>query len=174
MLTVADVMTTPVFTIRSSAKVTQAIAIMQKENVRSLIVEKAVAGGAYGLITERDIVYKVTAKAGDPNSVMVCEIMKSACVPVEPELTLTSVARRLARAGVQRAPVVKNGELIGIVSATDIIMNSNIQSVDLPKDWSQQVEAALRHRRLCWGEACDLNKESEVGREILRELQPNA
>jgi len=40
MLTVANIMTTEVFTIRSSAKVTQAIALMQEKQVRSLIVER--------------------------------------------------------------------------------------------------------------------------------------
>ncbi|NJM97649.1 MAG: CBS domain-containing protein, partial [Phormidesmis sp. RL_2_1] len=82
MLTVADIMTPKVFTIRSSAKVTQAIALMQKKQVRSLIVERESAGGAYGILTERDIVYAVTAKCADPNNIMVCEIMKRPCTVV--------------------------------------------------------------------------------------------
>ena len=174
MLSVADIMTTDVFTIRSSAKVTQAIALMQKEQVRSLIVEKAVKGGAYGIITERDIVYRVTAKSADPATMMVCEIMKVPCIAVEPELVFSAVAKRVAEAGIRCAPVVENGALSGIVSVTDIIKNSNVKDIHLPKNWSQQVETALRHRRLCWGEACDLEQESEVGRKILQALQPRA
>ena len=172
MLTVANIMTSEVFTIRSSAKVTQAIALMQAKHVRSLIVEKTTQNGAYGIITARDIVYQVAAKSVDPANIMVCEIMRSPCITVEPGLTLVEVAKRFAEAAIQRAPVVVDGQLVGVVSVTDIIMKSNIEAVDLPRNWSQQVEVALRHRRLCWGEACDLEKESELARGILEELQP--
>ncbi|MGB7084920.1 MAG: CBS domain-containing protein [Phormidesmis sp.] len=171
MLTVADIMTSEVFTIRSSAKVIEAIALMQKKKVRSLIVEKAVQGGAYGIITERDIVYGVTAKSVDPTNVMVCEIMKIPCVVVEPDLSLPTVANRFLAAGIQRAPVIENDRLLGIVSITDIIMKSNIEAVDLPSDLSEKIEVALRHHRLGWNDDNQLRKESETALEVLEELQ---
>jgi len=172
MLTVADIMTTDVVTIRSSAKVTQAIALMQKKQVRSLIVEQAVKGGAYGIITERDIVYKVMAKSADPLHVMVCEIMKSNCTLIEPTLSLLAVAHCFAKENVHRAPVVEQGRLVGVLSITDIIMKSNVESVELPLDWAHKVEVALRHKRLCWGEDCQIEAESTAVRKVLEELSP--
>jgi len=171
MLTVAEIMTTDVFTIRSSAKVVQAIALMQEKKVRSLIVEKASQNGAYGILTERDIVYKVTAKSADPFNIMVGEIMNTPCIVVEPTLSLSEVAKRFLDEGIQRAPVIKDGRLVGVVSITDIIIKSNIDTVELPRDWSHRVEVALRHQRLCWGKACDLEQESEAVSEILEELR---
>ncbi|EDX83560.1 CBS domain pair protein [Synechococcus sp. PCC 7335] len=144
---------------------------MQKKKVRSLIVEKAVQGGAYGIITERDIVYGLTAKSTDPTEVMVCEIMKSPCIVVEPNLSLPTVANRFLDAGIQRAPVIENGRLLSVVSVTDIIMNSNIEAVELPSDLSEQIEVALRHRRLGWNDDNQIEKESEVALEVLEELQ---
>ena len=170
MLTAAAVMTTDVFTIRSSAKVTQAIALMQEKHVRSLIVEQAVQGGAYGIVTERDIVYKVMAKSDDPLHVMVCEIMTSDCIPIEPTLSLLSVAKRFAEANVQRAPVVDEGKLVGVISITDIIMKSDVRTIELPSDWAHQVEVALRHKKLCWGEDCQIEEESAIARKVLEEL----
>lgn len=172
MLTAADIMTTDVFTIRSSAKVTQAIALMQEKRVRSLIVEQAVQGGAYGIVTERDIVYKVMAKSADPLHVMVCEIMASNCIPIEPSLSLLAVAKRFAEANIQRAPVVAEGKLVGMLSITDIIMKSNVETVELPADWAHQVEVALRHKKLCWGDDCQIEAESAIAREVLEELSP--
>lgn len=166
MLTVADIMTSEVFTIRSSAKVIEAIALMQKKKVRSLIVEKAVQGGAYGIITECDIVYGVTAKSADPTKVMVCEIMQSPCIVVEPNLSLPTVANRFLDAGIQRAPVIENDQLVGVVSISDIVMKSNIETVELPSDLSEQIEVALRHRRLGWNDDNQLKKESEVALEV--------
>ena len=171
MLTVADIMTRGVFTIRSSAKVIQAIALMQKQKVRSLIVERELKGGAYGIITLRVIVYNVTAKPVDPTKIMVCEIMKKPCISVAPDLSLSAVAKRFAEVGVQRAPVIQNDELVGLVSVSDIIMKSNIDAVELPSDLSEQIEVALRHSRLSWNEDNQLEQESEVVLEVLKELR---
>ncbi len=171
MLTAADIMTTDVCTIRSSAKVTQAIALMQANQVRSLIVEPVVQGKNYGIVTEQDIVYKVMAKSADPLRTMVCEIMEHSCTSIEPTLGLRDVAKRFATEELQRAPVVEDGQLLGILSITDIIMQSNVEAVDLPPDWVQKVEVALRHQRLCWGDDCQLQKEQDVALEVLGELR---
>lgn len=170
MLTVADVMTTPVFTIRSSAKVTQAIALMQENEVRSLIVEQVVQGGSYGLITGQDIICKVMAKAADPLHMMVCEIMQSNCTSVEPTMSLLDVSRLFAEKNVQKAPVVCEGKLVGIISTTDIVMKSNVETVELPEGWADEVESALRHKRLCWTDDCQLEAESKTARRVLQEL----
>ena len=170
MRTVADIMTKTVFTIRSSAKVQQAIALMQKHQVRSLIVERNMAGGAYGIITERDIVYNVTATGVDPTRIMVGEIMQENCAVTSPDLSLPAVARELHDQGVQRLPVVEDGVMVGVVSITDIVMKSDVASVDLPKDFAHSVEVALRHQRLHWNEAGQTHQESELARKVLAEL----
>jgi CBS domain-containing protein len=171
MLTVADIMTTDVVTIRSSAKVTQAIALMQAKQMRSLIVEREVQGGAYGIVTERDIVYNVTAKSADPANIMVGEIMKNPCVSVESHLTLPAVAQCFLEAGIQRALVIENGQLLGVVSITDIIMKSNVDVFKLPPDFLERVEVALRHSRLSWTEDNQLAQEREIAWEVLEELR---
>ncbi len=171
MLTAADIMSTEVFTVRSSAKVTQAIALMQKNNVRSLVVERAVQGGTYGIVTERDVVYKVVASAADPLHTMVCEIMNNPCVVVDTSLSLLEIARRFRTAGIQRAPVVDAGELVGVVSISDIIAETDVTALNLPDDWAESVETALRHKRLCWGDECQLQEEREVALEVLGELR---
>lgn len=171
MLTVADIMSDEVFTIRSSAKVTQAIALMQPKKVRSLVVEKAVKRGAYGIVTERDIVYKVMAEIADPAHVMVCEVMKSPCIVVEATMRLRTVAKCFRDNNIQRAPVVQKGELVGIVSISDIIRVTDVTALGLPADWAEKVETALRHKRLCWGEDCQLEEEHDVAMAVLAELQ---
>lgn len=170
MLTVADIMSSEVFTIRSSAKVIQAIALMQKNQVRSLIVEQEVKGGVYGILTERDIVYEVTAKSADPTRIMVGEIMKQPCIVVTPDLSLPAVAQRFAQANIQRAPVIEHNRLIGVVSISDIIMKSNLDTVTLPGDLSTQIEVALRHHRLGWNENNQLEQESQVALGVIAKL----
>lgn len=170
MLTVADIMSREAFTIRSSAKLTQAILLMQQKQVGSLIVEREVQGGAYGVLTGQDIVYKAVAKCVDPDSTMVCELMSVPCYVVEPDLSLSALAKRFLSAGIQRAPVIENDQLLGVVSITDIIMRSNVESVHLPCDLSKQIEVALRHNRLNWTEDNQLMQECEAARKVLSEL----
>lgn len=69
--TVVDVMTTTVQMINRDASVAMAIAQMQDYGVRSLIVERPSDQTPYGIITERDIVYRVFARGLDPQRVRV-------------------------------------------------------------------------------------------------------
>ncbi|MGB7085311.1 MAG: CBS domain-containing protein [Phormidesmis sp.] len=171
MLTVADIMTAEVFTVRSSATIAQTIALMQKNQVRSLVVERDFQGGIYGIITERDIVYRVTAAAKDPISVRVGEIMQKPCISVEPHLSLPAVAQQLAEAGIQRAPVIENDQLVGIISITDIVMKSNVEAVILPDDLSRRIETALRHKRLSWNKENQIEQESAIAWDVMEELR---
>ena len=61
MMKAQDIMTTDVVTIRGSATVAEAVAMMNELCLRALIVERRHEQDAYGIVTETDIVYKVAA-----------------------------------------------------------------------------------------------------------------
>ncbi len=115
-----DIMTTEVVTIEPSATVAEAVALMKEKGLRALIVERTNEEDAYGIITETDIVYKVVAQGLSPQSVLVREIMTKPCIVVNPDLSVENVARLFARAGIRRAPVIRE-RLLGVISVTDII-----------------------------------------------------
>jgi CBS domain-containing protein len=171
MLTVRDLMTTDVFTIRSSATVAQAMQIMRDHNLRGLIVEKEYAQGAYAMVTERDIVYNVTAHGMDPHTVCIAEIMSKPCVTMDPDLSLKEAAHRFADQNIQRAPVVAGHSLLGIVSITDIIVKSDIREVDVPDGFSQRIQVALQHRRLSWDEEEQIKQDCDAVWDVMEDLQ---
>ena len=115
-----DIMTTEVVTIEPSATVAEAVALMKEKGLRALIVERTNEEDAYGIVTETDIVYKVVAQGLSPQSVLVREIMTKPCIVVNPDLSVENVARLFARAGIRRAPVIRE-RLLGVISVTDII-----------------------------------------------------
>lgn len=115
-----DIMTTEVVTIDPSATVAEAVALMKEKGLRALIVERTNEEDAYGIVTETDIVYKVVARGLSPQSVLVREIMTKPCIVVNPDLSVENVARLFARAGIRRAPVIRE-RLLGVISVTDII-----------------------------------------------------
>lgn len=119
-----DIMTQEVATIRGSATVAEAVKLMKLKNLRSLVVDRRHDEDAYGLITEQDITDKVVAYGKDPKQLKVYEVMTKPCVVVNPDLAVEYVARLFALTGVDRAPVIR-GDLLGIISVTDILFKSD-------------------------------------------------
>lgn len=119
-----QIMTQDVATIRGSATVAEAVRLLRLKELRALIVEPRHSGDAYGMITEMDIVGKVVAYGKDPEHVHVYEVMSKPCIVVNPDLDVEYVARLLADTGVWRAPVIQ-GELLGIISVTDILTKAD-------------------------------------------------
>lgn len=122
MLTVADIMTRNVTTIASGATVADAIELMQQRQIRALLVEHRSQDMPFGMITERDIVYTVVARGHNPEQVLVQDIMRQPCISLDPDLTVQAASQILSDTGAQRAPVVQDGLLLGVISVTDILM----------------------------------------------------
>ena len=121
-LTVADLMSEPIQVIDRDDTIAVAIQHMQTHGVRSLIVDRLNPTVPYGILTERDIAYRVFARGFDPWRVRVHDIMRQPCIAVEPVLSLQAAAQLFSETGIQRAPVVQDNVLLGIISITDFEM----------------------------------------------------
>jgi CBS domain-containing protein len=74
-----------------------------------------------GIVTDRDIVLRVVAEGGDPQSTTVGEIMSRDLATVDPDQPLEEALRLMARHQVRRLPVCEeDGRLVGIVAQADI------------------------------------------------------
>ena len=166
----ADIMTTTVFTIDSLATVAEAIALMQDKGVRSLIVEPSNDGDAYGIITETDIVYKITARERQPEEFMVYQVMTKPCIVVNPDLSLLNVARLFAETGIGRAPVIQE-QLLGMISITDLIMKIKVLR-QLPVDEvSAEIKEALLHSRVIADPQKQIDRECSVAWDVVEKLK---
>ncbi len=121
MPTAKDLMTTEVVMIDGSATVREAIDLMKSEGVRCLIVDRRGPEDAYGIVTQRDIVYEVVAWSRDPEQIRVHEIMTKPLVVINKDLDMRHVARLMANVGLSRAPVIFDEKIQGVVSVTDIM-----------------------------------------------------
>jgi CBS domain-containing protein len=116
-----DIMTKDVVTVDGSATVADAVKLMKEKGVRALIVDRRGEDDAYGIVTQRDVVYRVLAERRDPKTVKVHEIMTKPLVVINPDLDVVYVARLMAQQKLSRAPVLAEHMLQGVVSVTDII-----------------------------------------------------
>lgn len=74
-------------------------------------------GQIVGMVSERDFVSYIPAATGTPVSYH----MTRHVVTAEPELQIREAARRMISRGVRRLPVVRERELVGIVTSVDVL-----------------------------------------------------
>jgi CBS domain-containing protein len=170
MMKASDIMTKDVATIRSSATVAEAVMLMQARGWRSLIVERWHEQDAYGIITETDIVYKVVSRGQDPHKIRVHEIMTKPCIVVNPDLGVEYVARLFADNGLVRAPVIQ-GELLGIISVSDILNKSNFMEQPLIVLLEQDLEDAIKEAYDICGQKGPSSTECSIAWGVVETLQ---
>ncbi|MFB6303944.1 MAG: CBS domain-containing protein [Haloferacaceae archaeon] len=116
-LSVADCMTRDVETVDPAATVREAARALATADVGSLVVCEA--GAPVGILTESDLV-RLLADGADVDAWLVEEAMSPDPTTVDPEATLERAAELLTEGGFRRLPVVDDGELVGIVTTTDL------------------------------------------------------
>ena len=169
----ADIMTSEVVTIRGSATVAEATQLMKVRNLRALIVDRRHEEDAFGIVTATDVIYKVTAYGLDPKTVQVYEIMTKPCFVVNPELQVEYVARLFAQSQIRCAPVIK-GELLGIISISDILNKGDF--VEQPKAvlLEQRIQEALANARQICAKEGATSPACAAAWDVVEELQAEA
>ena len=117
---VRDMMATPVDTISPKATMEEAARVMGERRVGSLIVMKD--GDPVGIVTERDLLSNVIAVGRRPEKVKVEAVMSSPLITIGPTATIKEAARTMMRKK-GRLAVFDEGELVGIITASDLIQS---------------------------------------------------
>ncbi len=92
--------------------------LMKKERVGGLLVMQGEK--ITGVLTERDIVYRVLAEEMDPAVTKVYEVMTKDVVVIKPSLTVREAMKVVTEKRFRHMPVVSGGQLLGIVSSGDL------------------------------------------------------
>ncbi|MBI2965612.1 MAG: CBS domain-containing protein [Chloroflexi bacterium] len=115
---VKDVMAVGAITIHPSGTVAEAADLMHRENVGMLVVEDGSA--IQGVVTDRDL---LVGCIGDYHHPKVCQVGRHMSKPVtttEAGLDALEAARMMRRHRIRRLPVLEDGQLVGVVSFSDI------------------------------------------------------
>ena len=139
VILVRDVMETDVKTVRPDSSVMEAIQKMNKFDVGSIVVVQE--RRPVGIITERDILRKILESGLDPVTVRARQIMSSPIVTIREDLAIEEAAKIMTAKKIKKIPVVKDGKLIGIVTATDLVRNEP-KMISLLEDllWSRSMK----------------------------------
>jgi CBS domain-containing protein len=102
--------------------VAQALEQMLHVDTKSLVVRKRHDDDEFGMVMISDIARQVLAQDRAPDRVNIYEIMSKPLLSVPPDMDIRYCARLFNRFDLSRAPVLDQGEIIGIVSLTDLVM----------------------------------------------------
>jgi len=134
---VRDIMRKEVMTAKPDATVKEAAAAMSRLHIGSLVVvaeEKIV-----GIVTERNVLTAI-ASGKDPELTTVEEVMAKNVITIKPDEKIDTAVALMAEHKIKKLPVVDGGKLVGIITASDIIVVepkliesiANLLSIKLP------------------------------------------
>lgn len=116
---VRDYMTMRVISVEATDSVYNAADAMIKYNVGSVIIREY--GSIAGILTKGDILKNSLLKLLDPRTTKVGAIMTKSPVTIAASASLEDAAKLMTERNVSKLPVMDDGILVGVISASDII-----------------------------------------------------
>ena len=127
LVRVRDVMMDTYATVEGLTTVAEAIRIAKRKQVKALIVNKRNEDDEYGIVLMNDIAKKVLALDRSPERTNIYEIMTKPALSVSATMDVRYCARLFERFGISRAPVIENGQITGMVSYNNIVLNGMLR-----------------------------------------------
>jgi acetoin utilization protein AcuB len=154
-------MSHPVITIHPDLPVQEALALMKDERIRRLpVVEKG--GKLVGIVSDQDLLHASPSDATSLSvwelnylisKISVSEIMKTGVITIDETTPVEEAARIMADNKIGGLPVMRNGEMVGIITETDLFKlflellgarEQGVRATALIKDQPGELEKVTR------------------------------
>lgn len=120
-MNVKEFMTTNIESIDYKRSVYFAIERMVNRRIRSLLVRFPGKEREYGVITARDVVFKVLAKGIDPKKIDVAKIASKPILFIDQDTDFKEVAQIMNQSNIARVFVLEQDRIIGLVALMDVM-----------------------------------------------------
>jgi len=127
-ITIANVMTKSVISVDVTITVNEAAKMMEDAKVGAVIVMEN--NLPVGIVTDRDFSVKVVSHAYQITA-PVKQIMSSPLVSINSDETVRMAADLMHDGRIRKLPVIDDGKVVGIITATDIV---NLLAVSVEED----------------------------------------
>ncbi|MBU7014090.1 MAG: CBS domain-containing protein [Theionarchaea archaeon] len=114
---IRDIMSRDVITVKNSASIDEVVREMKEKNVGGFPVVNA-EYQVVGIIEEKDLVRQI---AGTITGELVGDRMTTNPIAITPGTTIRDTNRFMIANDIRRLPVVSEGELVGLITTTDIL-----------------------------------------------------
>ena len=121
--TVRDWMNDLVVYIHPDKLVTDALALMRRRYISSLIVEQSEKYPNFGIVTSTDISDKIIAQEKNPSTITVGELMTSPLLTINYNASVKECSILMKEHQIHHIPVVNNeNKIVGMISARDFLV----------------------------------------------------
>lgn len=107
--------------IEAMAPLRDALVLMRKHGIKSLVVEKSNPNDAYGILTFKKIINAVIASDGDIDLLRVYDLCIKPTVHLPGELDIKYAAQMMMNNNIKRILIADGNELQGMVTMTDML-----------------------------------------------------
>jgi CBS domain-containing protein len=121
---VGDLMTREVVNLDANMTALEVARLIVKHKIEGFPVTEK--GKLVGVVTGWDLLTKVLSKDLDPSKVKVKDFMTPSPITCSPEYSVLEAAKLMAKHGIKRIPVVKNGKVVGIFTSYDVTVYRRI------------------------------------------------
>jgi CBS domain-containing protein len=117
---VRDVMNTGVVSVQLHDMLADAARAMRENNIGDVVVQNS--DQLFGIITDRDIVVRGIAEGFRAGITEVKDIASKHVVSIAPDDYVGDAMQIMKDKAIRRLPVVENGEVIGVISLGDAVL----------------------------------------------------
>ena len=127
----ADVAETDLIVLDESVCIADAARAMREKRVSSVLVRRTVDMQPVGIVTERDILYKVVAEHRGPFKTALKEVMSSPLITINGSASVKDAVVLMRENAIRRIPVTKEGKVVGMLTLKSIIGDSHDKNIEL-------------------------------------------
>jgi signal-transduction protein with cAMP-binding, CBS, and nucleotidyltransferase domain len=118
---VGDIMTKNLISVGAGANLKAVMKLMANHNVRSVLVKPKSADDISGVISIRDVVFKVIAKGVNPEKLKVGTIASKPLIFVDKDMDVKHAAMMMSRFNIARLWIKEGNKVVGVVALLDIV-----------------------------------------------------
>lgn len=128
-----------------STSVSEAAKEMRKKGVMSVLVSRA--NNCVGIVTEKDILYRVVAENRGPFKTLLKNVMSTPLITIEAQSSIKDAITLMKSKYIRRLPLMESGKVVGLLTLRSIVGNSLDQALDL-------AEVELPQSSISFGTTC--------------------
>lgn len=127
----ADVAETGIVILDESVSIADAAKTMRERAVSSVLVSTSATKEPLGIVTEKDILYRVVAEHRGPFKTALKDIMSIPLVTIDGSALVKEAVVLMRENAIRRMPVTKEGKVVGMLTLKSIIGDSHEKSIEL-------------------------------------------
>jgi signal-transduction protein with cAMP-binding, CBS, and nucleotidyltransferase domain len=126
-----EVAETNLIVLDESTTVGYAAKVMKNNAISSVLVSRDDSNQPIGIVTERDMLYRVLADNVGPFKATLGEVMSSPLITVDGTTSVLDAVILMRKKGIRRLPITKEGAIVGILTLRSVIGNSSSKNIEL-------------------------------------------